>query len=90
MISLDIPPDGGGNLPSYRIFSNGTELSTDFVIQSMMVSRKVNKIPTARLVLLDGSIPQEDFATSNGPDLAPGAEVEIQMGYRGEDETVFK
>ncbi len=90
MISLDIPAAGGGNLPSYRIFSNGTELGTDFVIQSMMISRKVNKVPTARLVLTDGSIPNEEFETSSGPDLAPGAEIEIQMGYRGEDETVFK
>lgn len=75
--------------PRYTIFSNGSELSYDFVIHSISVTHSVNKIPTARLILQDGDIPRENFPTSNREEFVPGAEVEIQMGYRDEQEPVF-
>ena len=75
--------------PRYSIFSNGSELSHDFVVQSISISKSVNKIPTAQLVLKDGDIPREIFPTSNRDEFVPGAEIEIQMGYRDEQETVF-
>ncbi|MDR8390614.1 type VI secretion system tip protein VgrG [Aliifodinibius sp. S!AR15-10] len=75
--------------PRFTILSNGTELSYDFVVHSISISKSVNKIPTAQLVLKDGDIPNEDFPTSNREEFVPGAEIEIQMGYRDEQETVF-
>ena len=75
--------------PRYTIFSNGSELSYDFVVHSISITNSVNKIPTARLILKDGDIPREEFPTSNRDEFVPGAEIEIQMGYRDEQETVF-
>lgn len=75
--------------PRYTIFSDGTELSHDFIIHSLSISKSVNKIPHARLVLKDGDIPREDFPASNRDEFVPGAEVEIQMGYRDEQESIF-
>jgi len=90
MASKTINVGKGTDLPTFSVFANGTELGREFAILSLAVSRKINKIPTAQLVLQDGSIPDADFPTSNLPELAPGAEVEIHLGYRDERDVVFK
>lgn len=76
--------------PGFEIFSGGTQLSDDFAVRSVVVSKSVNKIPTARLVLEDGSVSGQDFPASNRDELLPGVEIEIKMGYRRNYETVFK
>jgi len=76
--------------PGFEIFSDATQLSSDFAVQSVLVSKSVNRIPTARLVLEDGHVASQDFPASNADELLPGAGIEIKMGYRGNYETVFK
>ena len=90
MATRTLSPKKGTDLPTFSVFANGKELGTDFAILSIAISRKVNKIPAAQVVLLDGSIPEEDFPTSNLPDLIPGTEMEIHLGYRDERDLVFK
>ena len=75
--------------PGFEIFSDGTQLGSEFAVRSVVVSKSVNKIPTARLILEDGDIASSDFPSSNSNELLPGAEIEIKMGYRGNYETVF-
>ena len=77
-------------LASFRVFSDGQEIPGQFAVHSIMTSRKYNAIPVARLVLLDGSIADEDFTASNEDTFAPGKEIEIKLGYHGDEETVFK
>ncbi len=76
--------------PGFEIFSGGTQLGNDFAVRSVVVSKSVNRIPTARLVLEDGDVATQDFQASNSNELLPGAEIEIKMGYRNDYETVFK
>ncbi|NMM49677.1 type VI secretion system tip protein VgrG [Marinigracilibium pacificum] len=75
---------------SYSIFSNGTELPDNFAVESISVTKSVNKISSARLTLQDGNIPAEDFPSSNQDEFLPGNEIEIKIGYRDNIETVFK
>ena len=76
--------------PGFEVFANGTQLQDEIAVKSISVSKSANKIPTARLVIEDGNIPEQDFPVSNMDELLPGVEIEIKMGYRGENETVFK
>ena len=76
--------------PEFEIFADGTQLRDEIAVRSVTVSKSVNKIPTARVVIEDGSIAEQDFPNSNRDDLLPGVEMEIKMGYREELETVFK
>ena len=76
--------------PGFEVYSNGTQLPDELAVNSVFISKSVNKIPTARLILEDGSVASSDFPASNSQELLPGAEMEIKMGYRGEYETVFK
>jgi Rhs element Vgr protein len=59
-------------------------------VLSILVHKEVNRIPFATIILVDGSPSQQDFPISNSADFEPGKELEIKLGYRSEEETVFK
>ncbi|WP_086476330.1 type VI secretion system tip protein VgrG [Arenibacter amylolyticus] len=88
LAELDIPT--GSELPSFTILVDGTELDGSFAVSSLAVTKAINKIPTAQIQLVDGNVAEADFWASNENTLIPGKEIEIKMGYKGEEETVFK
>ncbi|HLP54209.1 MAG TPA: type VI secretion system tip protein VgrG [Fluviicola sp.] len=57
---------------------------------SIVVSKEVNRIPMAQLVLIDGDVAQADFLLSNEDLLIPGKKIEITAGYHSDEETIFK
>jgi Rhs element Vgr protein len=73
------------------IDSDGKALPEHVEVLSVEVSRAVNRIPSARVVLLDDSDADEAqrFAVSDGDLLAPGAAVTIKAGYGAAAETIF-
>lgn len=87
---LSFPAKKVNDLTSFRVLSDGAELGGEFAIQSLAIAKNINKIPTAEIILQDGEISAEDFPLSNKDELIPGKEIEIKMGYREEEETVFK
>ncbi len=90
MVLPDLNIPTGTELPTYTILVDGSELDGEFTIRSMVVSKAVNRIPTAQLELVDGNVAAADFPSSNQDTLIPGNELEIKLGYKGDDETVFK
>ncbi len=88
LADLNIPR--GTELPTYTVLVDDTELDGSFTVRSISVVKAINKIPTALLQILDGSVANEDFTSSNEDTLIPGNEIEIKMGYKGDEETVFK
>lgn len=87
LIDLNIPK--GTELPTYRILVGGTELEGEFTVKSLAVTKAINKIPTAHIELVDGNVAAADFTSSNEDTLIPGNVIEIKMGYKGDEETVF-
>ena len=75
---------------SRSVLINGTELSNEILISQITVNKSFNKVASAKLVFLDGSVADRDFALSNDDRFKPGNEIEIQLGYHGDVETVFK
>lgn len=75
---------------SCKVFINGTELSSEIMLSQITVNKTFNKIASAKLVFIDGSIPERDFPLSNDDQFKPGSEIEIQLGYDGDVETVFE
>ncbi len=90
MSVLIIPEDSLYNVPTFKLLSEGKDITNDYTVLSLTVNRAVNRIPTAKVVLRDGSAAEETFAASEGADLIPGKEVEIAIGYDGKDKTMFK
>ncbi|WP_448874593.1 type VI secretion system tip protein VgrG [Desulfobulbus propionicus] len=73
------------------LFSNGTQLSTvEAPVLSVHVSKQINKIPFAQIVVADGDMPNQDFPLSNGDAFKPGAVIKINAGYGDNEATIFE
>jgi Rhs element Vgr protein len=73
------------------IQSNGTPLPDGAQLLSVEVTRAANRIPSARIVLLDDSEADEAqrFALSDGALFAPGAAITIKAGFGAEGDEIF-
>ncbi len=78
------------DLVTFKVLSGDTELPGKYGVKSIVVEKEVNRIPYASIVILDGSVPEQDFKLSNEELLTPGKEIEITAGYHSEEETIFK
>lgn len=85
-----IPTQAETDLATFTILSDGQEVSGEIGIENIFVLKSVNKIPTARITIIDGSVPREDFEVSSGDLFVPGNELEIKAGYHSEEDTIFK
>ena len=78
------------DLVTFKVISDETELPSEYEVKSIVVSKEINRIPTAQIVLIDGSASDRDFALSNEELLIPGKSIEITAGYHSDEETIFK
>ena len=90
MSDLIIPEDSLYNVTTFKLLSEGKDVTNEYDLLSLTVNQVVNRIPTAKVVLRDGSAADENFSASEGSDLIPGKEVEIAIGYDGKDKKVFQ
>lgn len=77
------------SVSTYTILANGNQLSDSVDVLSIVVNKEVNRIPSATILIKDGSAAERGFAVSNGEDLKPGNSIEIKAGYRNDEETIF-
>lgn len=78
------------DLVSYTILVSGSAIDSSYQVTHIRVLKELNKVPSARITLLDGSPSQETFTISEGTDFVPGNEVEIKAGYHSKEATIFK
>ena len=86
----DSPNVSGGGVIKLSLFSDGAAIDEDIPVVSVNVIKAVNKVPFARIVLLDGDMPEQDFPVSNSDQFKPGKEIKINAGYDDEEETIFE
>ena len=85
-----IPTPATPDVCTITILVEGAEISGEFHVLGLAVSREVNRIPTATIQLRDGDAASATFAASNTDHFIPGKKVEIQLGYRSQNDRVFK
>ncbi|MEG7524811.1 MAG: type VI secretion system tip protein VgrG [Chromatiales bacterium] len=85
---LPLPP--ASDLVTTTVKAGGEVLPRQFQVLSILVSSEINRIPTARITLADGDPASETFAISESEHFVPGQTIEIQLGYRSEQESVFQ
>lgn len=85
-----IPAQSTYDVPTFKLRSNGTDITNAYEVLSLAVDWVVNRVPTARIVLKDGSASGETFAASQSNDLIPGQTIEIAVGYDSRDRSIFK
>ncbi|MSM39711.1 MAG: type VI secretion system tip protein VgrG [Geobacter sp.] len=84
------PSDKGNDVVRLTLFSDGTQLDGAVPVISVAIVKAVNRIPSARIVILDGDMPGKDFPVSNTDSFKPGAKIKINAGYGSEEETIFQ
>lgn len=72
------------------VTSNGTALTDTLQILSVQVQRAINTVPSARLVLIDGDMPNKQFPLSDTDHFKPGALIKIGVGYGDDEEPIFE
>jgi phage protein D len=77
-------------LSTFTIRVDGSAIPGSYGVLSLEIAREVGRVPWAHLVLQDGDAAQQSFAISESDTFAPGAELEIDLGYDREEQTVFR
>jgi Rhs element Vgr protein len=84
-----IPTPATPDVCSIKVLIDGDDISGEFHVLSATVSNELNRVPAASVQLRDGDAAKATFAASDTDHFVPGKEIEIQLGYRSEAETVF-
>ncbi len=84
------PVDNTSAVVILSIIADGQPIDDAIQIVSVSVTKTINKIPYARIELLDGDMPDKDFPVSNSKPFRPGNEIEIKAGFGDADESLFK
>jgi Rhs element Vgr protein len=74
---------------SIKVKVGGSELEKAGVL-SFSVTHQANSVSWANLSLVDGDVASMKFLHSSNPDLAPGKEIEIEIGHSTETKPIFK
>ncbi|MFS8979429.1 type VI secretion system tip protein VgrG [Cupriavidus necator] len=85
-----VPTPATPDVCTLALLVDGTEISGEFHVLSVEVARELNRIPLATIELRDGDAAQATFPASNADHFIPGRKIEIQLGYRSSNETVFR
>ena len=76
-------------VPSFSVLVNGTEMGVKYAVKSVIVTKEINKVSKAKLVLFDGNPADQVFEASASADFDPNKSITIKMGYDQIEEQVF-
>ena len=82
-----IPTTQPTDLVTYTVKVNGNEVPRTILITSIIVEQEINKIPWAKLSIIDGDGSISDFTVSDQDLFVPGNTIEI---FRSEERRVGK
>jgi Rhs element Vgr protein len=85
-----VPTPATPDVCTAALLVDGQEIPGEYQLLSVVVTRELNRIPTAAFQLQDGEAAQATFPASNTALFIPGKQVEIRLGYRSQNDTVFK
>lgn len=75
---------------TFDILSEGAAIDPTYQVISVSVSKEANRIPSAKLVIVDGDPSEETFEISSADVFIPGKKITIKAGRDGNNEVVFK
>ena len=86
----DIPTTRPASVVTSIIKIEGNEIARTFQVDSITVTKEINRIPWAKVILLDGDASSENFQASNDALFIPGKKIEVKCGYQSDNNTIFK
>lgn len=83
------PYEAGQGVVTVRVRSSAGAVPEDLPLVSLRVRRAANRLPTARIELLDGDMAKGEFALCDGAAFKPGAQLSISAGYGEAEPTLL-
>lgn len=79
-----------GGTATFIIKVNGSALPEQLSVYSLQIQNSVNRIPSAKIVLMDGAAMTGKFEASSSAAFVPGATISIEAGYDTQNEVIFE
>jgi len=79
-----------GDLVTFDVKVGGNIIPDELRVISVLVETGVNRIPTAKIVILDGESETGNFAASSSDTFVPGSQVIIEAGYDTNNQVIFQ
>ena len=90
MNELFIPNPSQHDVSTYDILVDEKAINASYQVLSMVVTKEINRVPMAKIVLRDGEASARDFEISNTDDFTPGKKIKIKIGLDGTNAQAFK
>jgi Rhs element Vgr protein len=81
---------GLSGVATYSISVEGKAIDAGLQVLSISVTKELNKIPVAKIVIRDGDAAEKDFAVSNQDFFIPGKKIIISIGADNTNVQAFK
>ncbi len=75
---------------TFTVMSSGEKIPTTISVKSITCWQELNRVPKAKLIIIDGSPADQNFEVSSGDFFTPGKEIDIHAGYHSDEEIIFK
>src|SRR6186713_3018156 len=85
-----IPEKVKGAAVTFTVKIGGQAIPQTIQVYSVNVTKEANRIPFAKLTIVDGEPSKTDFAQSSGAIFLPGKEIEIFAGQQSNEDLIFK
>ena len=85
-----IPRADKAGVSSYKLYSEGQAITTEYDLVSIDIDEGANKIGTAEIALIDGDPAAETFEISSGDEFDLGKKIKIELGYDAQEDIVFE
>ncbi|GAA4272689.1 type VI secretion system tip protein VgrG [Aquimarina gracilis] len=90
MKDREIPVEAAYNVATFDILIDGQVVDPGYQILSISISKEINKIPTAKIVIKDGDSATETFKISEEEEFLPGKSIVLKIGRDSENKQLFK
>ena len=74
---------------TFDLLSDGKLVDPGYQVIAISITKEVNKIPMAKIVLREGEAASETFERSNGEEFIPGKAIKIKIGRDSENDLAF-
>lgn len=85
-----IPTSRPATVMTTLVKVDDADMPEKYKAEAIVIMNEVNKVPFAKLVIIDGSAAGERFEASNDAIFLPGKQVEIQAGYQSDHKLLFR
>lgn len=85
-----IPNSSLRDVATYNILIEQKEMSATYQVLSISVTKEINRISVAKIVLRDGEAADRTFSISEQDDFVPGKKITIKGGRDGDNTQFFK